>query len=143
MGDFNSPDRPFPPYSPGGSSSGRPRFRDERVPCCDGERSLRPGSRFAVFATPLVTRRVEIRVKFESVLVTGYLAEEAKISLLGGLVDGSMTVIGLDSINRGSIFAMLKSREEAGVSVLCRVSDSVDASLEEPSLWLNCGVRRR
>ena len=73
-------------------------------------------------------------------LVTGYPAEEAEISVLGGQVDVSMTVIGLGIINRGSIFAMSKSREEAGVSVPCRASDSVDAFLEGPSLGLNCGI---
>ena len=74
---------------------------------------------------------------------TGYPSEEAEISVLGGQVDGSMTVIGPGSINRGSIFAMSKSREEAGVSVPCRVSDSVDASLDGPSLGLNCGILGR
>jgi hypothetical protein len=107
MEDFNSPDRrPFPPCSPQGCSSGRPRFRDERVPCCDGDPSLRPGSRFAAFAAPLVTCRVRISAKFEPVLVIGHPAEEARTSLLGWQVDGFMTVIGPGSINRGSIFAI-------------------------------------
>lgn len=133
MEDFNSPDSLFPPSSPQGSSSGRPRFRDERVPCCDEDPSLGSGSRFAAFAAPLVTRPLRISVKFEPVLVIGHPAE-ARTSLLGGQHDGFVAVIGPGSINRGSIFAISKSREEAGVSVPCRVSGSVDASLEEPSL---------
>jgi hypothetical protein len=138
---FVLPGRPFPFCSPPSCSSGGPRFRDERVACCDGSRG--PGSRFAAFAAPLVTRPVEISVKFESVVATGCPAEEAEISVLGGQVDGSMTVIGSGSINRGSIFAMSKSREEAGVSVPCRVSDSVDASLDGPPLGLNCRILGR
>jgi hypothetical protein len=65
---------------------------------------------------------------FELVLVTRYLIDEPEILVLSGHVKYFTTVIRLGSINRGSIFAMSKSREEARVSVHCRVSDSVDAS---------------
>lgn len=40
-----------------------------------------------------------------------------------------MTVIGPGYINRGSIFARSKSREEVAVSVPSRLSDSIDMSL--------------
>jgi hypothetical protein len=86
---------------------------------------------------------VKISAIFESVLVTGHPLDGIEISVLGGHVEEFTTVIGPGPTNRGSIFAMSKSREEAGVSVPYRVSESVDASLEEPSLWLNCGVPRR
>lgn len=68
-------------------------------------------------------------------LATGYPAEEAEISVLSGQVDVSMTAIGLGSINRGSIYAMSKSREEAGVSVPYGVSDSVDGDLRWYIPW--------
>lgn len=60
--------------------------------------------------------------------------------MLGGQVDGFVTVTELGAINRGSIFAMSKSREEAGVSVPCRVSGSVDTFLEESALGSNRGI---
>lgn len=137
---FDPTGRPFPLRFLKGCSSEHPRFRDEGIACFGDDLSLGPDSRLAAFAAPLVTRPVEIFVKFESVLAT---AEEAGVSVLGGQVDGFMTVIGPGSINRGSIFAMSKSREEAGVSVPCRVSDSVDASLEGQSLRLSCGTLGR
>jgi hypothetical protein len=58
------------------------------------------------WCAPLVTGCIEVSVKFQSVLVTGFSAEEAEILVLGCQVDGSMIVIGPGSINRGSIFAM-------------------------------------
>jgi hypothetical protein len=80
---------------------------------------------------------------FESVLDNGHPLDEPEISLCGGHVEDFTTVIGPGSINQGPILAMSKSREEAGVSVPSRVSESVDPSLEESSLWLNCGLPRR
>ncbi len=65
-------------------------------------------------------------------LVPGHPDGEAEMSVLGGQVDGFTTVTGPGLINRGSIFVISKSTEEAGVSVPCRFSDSVDVSLEEP-----------
>ena len=134
--------RLFPVRFPVGTSSERPRFRDEGIEGL-GDLSVRPDRRLVAFAAPLVTRRVEISGMFESVLVAECPSDEAAIPMLSGHVEGSTTVIGLGSINRGSIFAMSKSREEAGVSVPCRLSDSVDASLEGPSLELRYGILGR
>jgi hypothetical protein len=55
------------------------------------------------------------------------------MSVLDGRVDGFTAVIGPGLVNRGSIFVISKSTEEAGVSVPCRFFDSTDVSLEEPS----------
>ena len=140
---FDSSGRLFPLRFLIGCSSEHPRFRDEGIACFGDDPSLGPDSGLAAFAAPLVTRRVEISGMFESVLVAGCPSDEAAISMLSGHVEGSTTVIGLGSINRGSIFAMSKSREEAGVSVPCRVSDSEEASLDGPSLGLNCGILGR
>lgn len=90
-----------------------------------------------------MTRRVEISAKFESVLATGHLGEEAELSVLNGKVDSFTTVISPGLINRGSIFVILKSTEEAGVSVPCRFSDSIEVSLEEPLPWLTRGLSVR
>lgn len=79
---------------------------------------------------------------FDSVL-TGHPINETETLGLGGHAEYFTTVIGLGSINRDSIFTMSKSREEAGVSVPYRVSDSIDASLEEQSLWLSYGIPGR
>ena len=142
MDVLNPSGRLFPVRFPVGTSSERPRFRDEGIEGL-GDLSVRPGCILVAFAAPLVTRRVEISSMFESVLVAGCSSDEVAISMLSGHVEGSTKVIELGSINRGSIFAMSKSREEAGVSVHCRVSDSVDASLDGSSLGLNCGILGR
>jgi hypothetical protein len=109
---FILPARPLPFCC----SSGRPLFRDKRVACCDENPGLGPDLVFAAFAAPLVTRRVEVSANFESVLVTEN-PEEAEMSIFDRQVDGFMTVIGPGLINRGSIFVISKSTEEAGVSV--------------------------
>lgn len=140
---FDLPGRPLPFCCLPGCSSGRRIFRDERVACCDEDSSLGPGSIFAAFAVPLVTRRAEISAEFESVVVTGHPGGEAEMSVFDGQADGFTTVIGPGLINRGSIFVISKSTEEAGVSVPCRFSDSVDVSLEEPSRWLARGLSER
>lgn len=105
---FDLPGRPLPFCCPPGCSSGRRIFRDERVACCDRDSSLGPGSIFAAFAVPLVTRRAEISTEFESVVVTVHLKEEAEMSVFDGQVDGFTALIGLGLINRGSIFVILK-----------------------------------
>lgn len=132
------PDRHVPFSFCMGCSPEHPRLRDkdEGTACCGEDSSLDPDSRLAAFVAPLVTLRVK-----ESVLVTEHSLGETETPVLGGLTEEVSAVIGRGSINRGSIFAMSKSREEAGVSVPCRVSDSVDASLEKPSLWLNLVLR--
>ena len=123
-------DRSFPLFFCVGCSSAKVRFReededeDDDVACCGENPSLDPDSRLAAFAAPLVTRRVR-----EPVLVTRPSLDETETLVLAGHVKGSTTVMGPVLINRVSIFDMSKSREEAGVSVPCRVSDSVDASL--------------
>lgn len=143
MDVFILPGRPSPLRCPPECSSGRLLFRDERVACCDEDSSLGPGSIFAAFAVPLVTRRAEISAELESVVVTGHPEGEAEMSVFDGQADGFATVIGPGLINRGSIFVISKSTEEAGVSVPCRFSDSIDVSLEEPSPWLTRGLSVR
>jgi hypothetical protein len=139
---FILPGRPSPLCCPPGCSSGRLLFRDERVACHDEDPSLGPGSRFAAFAVPLVTRRAEFSAKFESVLVRGH-PEEAETSVLSGQIDGFTTVIGPGPVNRGSILVISKSTEEAGVLVPYRFSDSRDVSLEEASPWLTRSISER
>lgn len=143
MNAFVLPCRPLPLCCPSGCSSRRRIVWDERVACRDEVSSLGPGSIFAAFAIPLVTRRAEISAKFESVLATRHLGEKAELSVLDGKVNGFITVIRPGLINRGSIFIILKSTEEAGVSVPYRFSDSIEVSLEEPLPWLTRGLSVR
>lgn len=107
-----------PPPPPPGCSSGRRIFRDERVACCDRDSSLGPDSIFAAFAVPLVTRRAKISAEFESVVITVHPKEEAELSVFDGQVDGFTALIGPGLINRGSIFVISKSTEDAGVRCL-------------------------
>lgn len=116
MDVLNPSGRLFPVRCPIGTSSERPRFRDEGIEGL-GNLSVRPDYILIAFTTPLVTRYIEISGIFKSVLVAGYLLDEAVISLLREHIKGSTIVIRLGSINRGLIFTILKSREETGISV--------------------------